>query len=80
MIDPASHIIYQTFTGAATAIFPWSVANRAGRFDVVYYGTSYYDATNPPDSYPMSATWYVYSEFSNDGSLIASRLPSFYSP
>ena len=45
---------------ARTAIFPWSVANRAGRIDIVYYGTSYYDGVNPPDSYPMSAAWYVY--------------------
>jgi hypothetical protein len=47
-------------SGAATAIFPWSVANRAGRIDIVYYGTSYYDGTNPPDNYPSSASWYVY--------------------
>ena len=45
---------------AKTAIFPWSVANNAGHVDIVYYGTSYYDGTNPPDSYPMSASWYVY--------------------
>lgn len=45
---------------ANTAIFPWSVANRAGRIDIVYYGTSYYDGTNPPDNYPSSAAWYVY--------------------
>ena len=28
--------------------------------DLVYYGTSYYDGTNPPDDYPMSAAWHVY--------------------
>lgn len=43
-----------------TAIFPWSVANYAGHLDIVWYGTSYYDGTNPPDSYPNSAAWYVY--------------------
>jgi len=45
---------------AATAIFPWSVANNAGHLDIVFYGTSYYDGVNPPDNYPMSAAWYVY--------------------
>ena len=45
---------------ANTAIFPWSVANRSGRIDIVYYGTSYYDGTNRPDSYPASAAWYVF--------------------
>jgi len=45
---------------SATAIFPWSVAGNAGKLDVVWYGTSYYDGTNPPDSYPASAAWYVY--------------------
>lgn len=45
---------------SATAIFPWSVANNAGHLDIVWYGTSYYDGVNPPDSYPMSAAWYVY--------------------
>lgn len=47
-------------TGAATAIMPWSVANNAGHLDIVFYGTSYYDGVNPPDSYPASAAWYVY--------------------
>ncbi len=45
---------------SATAIMPWSVAGDAGKLDVVWYGTSYYDGTNPPDSYPSSAAWYVY--------------------
>ncbi len=45
---------------ANTAIFPWSTANNAGHIDIVYYGTSYYDGVNPPDSYPSSAKWYVY--------------------
>ena len=51
----------QINTGAsATAIMPWSVAGHAGRLDVVWYGTSYYDGVNPPDNYPASANWYVY--------------------
>ncbi|GHO63331.1 hypothetical protein KSC_022230 [Ktedonobacter sp. SOSP1-52] len=43
-----------------TAIMPWSVANQAGHIDIVWYGTSYSDGTTPPDTYPMSAAWYVY--------------------
>jgi hypothetical protein len=43
-----------------TAIMPWSVAGAAGKIDIVWYGTSYYDGVNPPDSYPDSAAWYVY--------------------
>jgi hypothetical protein len=43
-----------------TAIFPWSVANNAGHIDIVWYGTKYYDGTNPPDNYPSTAAWYVY--------------------
>ena len=45
---------------SATAIMPWSVAGAAGKIDVVWYGTSYYDGVNPPDNYPDSAAWYVY--------------------
>jgi hypothetical protein len=45
--------------GANTAIFPWSVANGAGHLDIVWYGTSYYDGKNPPDTYPLSAVWHV---------------------
>jgi hypothetical protein len=45
---------------SATAIEPWSVAGSAGKLDVVWYGTSYYDGVNPPDSYPSSAAWNVY--------------------
>src|SRR6266849_2491005 len=45
---------------SATAIFPWSAAGNAGQLDIVWYGTSYYDGINPPDSYPLSAAWYVY--------------------
>ena len=51
---------HQVNTGAAaTAIFPWSVALASGKIDIVYYGTSYYDGVNPPDSYPSSASWYA---------------------
>ena len=49
-----------TTSASATAIMPWSVANNAGHIDIVWYGTSYYDGVNPPDSYPMSAAWYVF--------------------
>jgi hypothetical protein len=45
---------------ATTAIFPWAVAGDAGKLDVVYYGTSYYDGVVPPDNYPSSAAWYAY--------------------
>ena len=53
---------------SATAIFPWSAAGNAGQLDIVWYGTSYYDGVNPPDSYPGIGTtnpsgpaaWYVY--------------------
>jgi hypothetical protein len=43
-----------------TAIMPWSTAGSNGALDVVWYGTSYYDGVNTPDSYPMSASWQVY--------------------
>jgi hypothetical protein len=45
---------------SATAIFPWSAAGAAGKIDIVWYGTSYYDGVNTPDNYPASAAWYVY--------------------
>ncbi|TMI28862.1 hypothetical protein E6H30_00020 [Candidatus Bathyarchaeota archaeon] len=45
---------------SSTAIFPWSSAGPAGTLDVVWYGSSYYDGVNPPDSYPMTASWQVY--------------------
>jgi hypothetical protein len=44
---------------ANTAIFPWSVAGRNGRVDVVYYGSSHFDGGGP-DGYPASASWYAY--------------------
>ncbi len=43
-----------------TAIFPWSTAVSSGGLAVAWYGTSYYDGQNPPDSYPNSTAWYVY--------------------
>src|SRR5207247_2538601 len=43
-----------------TAIFPWSSAGSNGALDVVWYGTNYFDGVNPPDSYPMTASWKVY--------------------
>jgi hypothetical protein len=45
---------------SATAIMQWSAAGDAGKLDVVWYGTSYYDGVNPPDNYPSSAQWYIY--------------------
>ena len=45
---------------SATDIMPWSVAGGAGKLDVVWYGTSYYDGVNTPDNYPSNAAWYVY--------------------
>jgi hypothetical protein len=45
---------------ANTAIYPWSTAGDAGRLAIVYYGSSYYNATEPPDNYPPSAQWNVY--------------------
>jgi hypothetical protein len=45
---------------AATAIFPWSAAGAAGKLDIVYYGSPYYDGVTVPDNYPDSATWTVY--------------------
>ncbi len=45
---------------ARTAIFPWAAAGDAGKLDVVYYATSYYDRTSSPDTYPASAVWYAY--------------------
>jgi len=55
-----SSIVQVNSSPVNTAIFPWSVANRAGRIDIVYYGTSYFKAGTPPDNYPSSAAWYVY--------------------
>src|SRR5579864_7887214 len=43
-----------------TAIMPWSVANKGGHIDIVWYGTSFYDGVTIPDNYPLSASWFVY--------------------
>ena len=45
---------------AATAIFPWVTAGKAGKIDVVYYGSPYSQAGTAPDSFPLSASWRVY--------------------
>ncbi len=45
---------------ANTAIEPWSVAGSNGKLDVVYYGTSYYQAGTAPDNYPATAQWHAY--------------------
>jgi hypothetical protein len=45
---------------AATAIFPWSAAGSAGKLDIVYYGSPYYDGVTVPDNYPAAAAWTVY--------------------
>jgi hypothetical protein len=44
---------------SGTQIFPWSTAGDAGKLDVVYYQTPYYDGVNTPDNYPHSAAWTV---------------------
>jgi hypothetical protein len=44
---------------SGTQIFPWSTAGDAGKLDVVYYQTPYYDGVNTPDNYPLSAAWSV---------------------
>jgi hypothetical protein len=46
-------------TTSGTQIFPWSTAGDAGKLDVVYYQTSYYDGVNTPDNYPDKAAWTV---------------------
>lgn len=42
-----------------TQIFPWSTAGDAGKLDVVYYQTPYFDKTKTPDTYPNTAKWTV---------------------
>jgi hypothetical protein len=44
---------------SGTQIFPWSTAGDAGKLDVVYYQTPYYDGVNTPDNYPSTAAWTV---------------------
>src|SRR3954466_3504562 len=50
---------YLVTTTSGTQIFPWSTAGDAGKVDVVYYQTPYFDGTNTPDNYPASAAWTV---------------------
>src|SRR5438105_5596401 len=50
---------YLVSTTGGTQIFPWSTAGDAGKLDVVYYETPYYDGVNTPDNYPSSAAWTV---------------------
>jgi hypothetical protein len=50
---------YLVTTTSGTQIFPWSTAGDAGKLDVVYYQTPYFDGTNTPDNYPDSAAWTV---------------------
>src|SRR3954454_10659530 len=50
---------YLITTTSGTQIFPWSTAGDAGKLDVVYYQTPYFDGTNTPDNYPASAAWTV---------------------
>ena len=50
---------YLVSGSSGTQIFPWSTAGDAGKLDVVYYQTPYYDGTNTPDNYPSSAAWTV---------------------
>jgi hypothetical protein len=50
---------YLITTTSGTQIFPWSSAGDAGKLDVVYYQTPYYDGTSTPDNYPSSAAWTV---------------------
>ena len=50
---------YLVSASSGTQIFPWSTAGDAGKLDVVYYQTPYYDGTNTPDNYPSSAAWTV---------------------
>jgi uncharacterized protein YkwD len=52
---------YRIDTGAGgqkTAIFPWSVAGNAGKLDIVFYGSDYYDGTTAPDNYPCNDTYH----------------------
>jgi len=46
-------------TTSGTQIFPWSTAGDAGKLDVVYYQTPYYDGVSTPDNYPDTAAWTV---------------------
>ena len=53
------HGPYRITTTSGTQIFPWSTAGAAGKLDVVYYQTPYYNAKLIPDTYPNKAVWTV---------------------
>ncbi len=53
------HGPYLITTASGTQIFPWSSAGDAGKLDVVYYQTPYYDSKQIPDTYPDKAVWTV---------------------
>jgi len=53
------HGPYRISTPSGTQIFPWSTAGTAGKLDVVYYQTAYYNSTKTPETYPNTATWTV---------------------
>lgn len=59
---------------AATSVEPWIAAGSPGQVDVVWYGTSYYNASLAPDNYPYSTAWYVF--FAQSFNALASA-PSF---
>ncbi len=50
---------YRITTAKGTQIFPWSSAGDAGKLDVVYYQTPYYNSKQIPDTYPNKAKWTV---------------------
>jgi len=50
---------YLITTTSGTQIMPWATAGDAGKLDVAYYQTPYYDGVNTPDTYPDSAAWTV---------------------
>jgi hypothetical protein len=53
------HGPYLITTTGGTQIFPWSTAGAAGKLDVVYYQTPYYNKAQTPEGYPNTALWTV---------------------
>jgi hypothetical protein len=53
------HGPFRITTLSGTQIFPWSTAGTAGKLDVVYYQTPYYNSKQIPDTYPNKAVWTV---------------------
>jgi hypothetical protein len=53
------HGPFRVSSSKGTQIFPWSTAGDAGKLDVVYYQTSYFDSKRTPDTYPRKADWTV---------------------